>query len=64
MDLDTDSDGQISEEEYGAMPERMRQFMGEFDTMDTDGDGGINEEEAAAARRRLMQRFQGGGGGN
>ncbi len=64
MDLDTDSDGQISEEEYGAMPERMRQFMGEFDTMDTDGDGGISEEEAAAARRRLMQRFQGGGGGN
>jgi Ca2+-binding EF-hand superfamily protein len=62
MDLDTDSDGKISEEEYAKMPAQMRQFMGEFSAMDTDGDGGINEEEAAAARRRIMERFQGGGG--
>jgi hypothetical protein len=62
MDLDTDSDGKISEEEYAKMPAQMRQFMGEFSAMDTDGDGGINGEEATAARRRIMERFQGGGG--
>ena len=62
MDLDTDSDGKISEEEYAKMPEQMRQFMGEFNAMDTDGDGGINEEEAAAARQRIIERFRGGGG--
>ncbi len=64
MDLDTDSDGKVSEEEYAKMPERMRQFVGEFSALDTDGDGGINKDEADAARRRMMQRFQGGGSGN
>jgi hypothetical protein len=62
MDLDTDSDGKVSEEEYAKTPERMRQFVGEFSALDTDGDGGINKEEADAARQRMMQRFQGGGG--
>jgi hypothetical protein len=64
MDLDTDSDGKVSEEEYAKTPERMRQFVGEFSALDTDGDGGINKEEADAARQRMMQRFQGGAGGS
>jgi hypothetical protein len=62
MDLDTDSDGKVSEEEYAKTPEQMRQFVGEFSALDTDGDGGINKEEADAARQRMMQRFQGGRG--
>ncbi|MBC8326313.1 MAG: efflux RND transporter periplasmic adaptor subunit [Verrucomicrobia subdivision 3 bacterium] len=63
MDLDTDTDGNVSEVEYAKMPERIRQIMGEFSALDADGDGGINKEEADAARRRMMQRFQGGGSG-
>ena len=65
MDLDTDSDGKVTEEEYSKLDERARQFMGEFSTQDTDGDGGITKEEADAARQRMMQRLrqlQGGGG--
>jgi len=65
MDLDTDGDGKVTEEEYSQLDERARQFMGEFSTQDTDGDGGITKEEADAARQRMMQRFQqlqGGGG--
>jgi Ca2+-binding EF-hand superfamily protein len=60
--LDTDEDGKVSEEEYAKMPAQMRQFVGEFSALDTDGDGSINKEEADAARRRMMQRFQSGGG--
>ena len=62
MSLDADEDGKVSEEEYAKMPAQMRQFVGEFSALDTDGDGSINQEEADAARRRMMQRFQGGGG--
>ena len=65
MDLDTDGDGKVTEEEYSKLDERARQFMGEFSAQDADGDGGITREEADAARQRMMQRLrqlQGGGG--
>jgi len=64
MDLDTDGDGKVTEEEYSELDERVRQFMGEFSAHDANGDGGITKEEADAARQRMMQRFrqlQGGG---
>ena len=63
MDLDEDKDGKVSESEYGKMSERIRQFMGEFNTLDSNGDGGITQEEADDARQRMIQRFQQGGGG-
>lgn len=50
--LDKDGDGKISKDEA---PERMRD---RFDTMDTNGDGFIDQDEQAAMARR----FQGGGG--
>jgi len=63
MDYDEDKDGKVSESEYGKMSERIRQFMGEFSALDSNGDGGITKDEADAARQRMMQRFQQGGGG-
>ena len=53
-DPDDDNDGALDEND--AFP------LDASETVDTDGDGSINQEEADAARRRMMQRFQGGGG--
>ena len=65
MDQDANKDGQVSESEYGKLSDRIRQFMGEFSALDTNGDGGITQKEADAARQRMIQRFQqGGNGGN
>jgi multidrug resistance efflux pump len=62
MDLDTNKDSKVSKAEYGKLSERVRQFMGEFSTLDTNGDGGITKKEADAALQRLRKRFQQGGG--
>ena len=59
---DTDGDGKVSEEEYGSISDRARQFMGEFSGLDTNADGFIDKDEEAAFTRKLMERFQGGGG--
>ena len=61
MDLDTNKDGTVSKAEYGKLNERARQFMGEFGTLDTNGDGGITKKEADAARQKLMERIRSGG---
>ena len=63
MDYDEDKDGKVSESEYGKMSERIRQFMGEFSALDSNGDGGITKDEADAARQRMIQRLQQGGVG-
>ena len=63
MRLDTNKDGKVSESEYGKMSERIRQFMGEFSALDSNGDGGITKDEADAARQRMIQRLQQGGVG-
>ncbi len=59
---DTDGDGKVSEEEYGSISDRARQFMGEFSGLDTNADGFIDKDEESAFTRKLMERFQGGGG--
>jgi multidrug efflux pump subunit AcrA (membrane-fusion protein) len=61
MDLDTNKDGKVSNAEYGKLDERVRQFMGEFSALDTNGDGGITKKEADAARQKLLERFRSGG---
>ncbi len=61
MDLDADKNGKVSKVEYGKLDERVRQFMGEFSALDTNGDGGITKKEADAARQKLMERIRSGG---
>jgi hypothetical protein len=61
MDMDTDKDGKVSKTEYAKMSERIRQLMGEFSALDTNGDGGITNKEADAARQKLLERFRSGG---
>ena len=61
MDLDADKNGKVSKVEYGKLDERVRQFMGEFSALDTNGDGGITKKEADTARQKLMERIRSGG---
>ena len=58
MDYDANKDGKVGETEYAKMSERARQFLGEFKTLDTNGDGGITEKEWEAARQKLMERIR------
>jgi len=62
MRYDTNGDGKVSKTEYGAVSERVRQFMGDFNGLDANSDGFVDSTEEAAWRQKLMERFSEAGG--
>ena len=60
MRYDTDGDDKVSKDEFEKVSEQARGFLGEFSSLDTDGDGFIDKAEEAAFIQKLMQRLGGG----
>ena len=63
MRYDKNKDNKVSATEYGGIPERARQFMGDFKSLDTNRNGFIDKKEETALTEKLRERFRQGGAG-
>jgi multidrug resistance efflux pump len=63
MRYDKNKDNKVSATEYGEIPERARQFMGDFKSLDTNRNGFIDKKEETALTEKLRERFRQGGAG-